>query len=317
MKLTVLVPTYRRPDDLVRCLKAIQAQTRSADEVLVTVRDIDADTWAFLDTLDPAYLPLKVLTVTVSGVVAAMNLGFESASGDIISVTDDDAAPHADWLERIEAHFLADEQVGGVGGRDYVYHGDRLEEGTKAIVGKVSWFGRVIGNHHIGTGIAREVDVLKGVNMSFRREALANLRCDERLKGSGAQVHFEMALCFGVKQKGWKLIYDPSVAVDHYPAQRFDEDGRQSFSAIATFNAIYNETFVLLNYLSPIQGSVYLLWASLVGTRSSFGLVQFLRFLPKERQLALKKWQAATNGRWQGWQNWNKSDRFDNQEELT
>ena len=287
MKLTVLVPTYRRPDDLARCLKAIQAQTRSADEVLVTVRDIDADTWAFLETLDPAYLPLKVLTVTVPGVVAAMNLGFESASGDIISVTDDDAAPHADWLERIEAYFLADEQVGGVGGRDYVYHGDLLEEGSKAIVGKVSWFGRVIGNHHIGTGIAREVDVLKGVNMSFRREALANLRCDERLKGSGAQVHFEMALCFGVKQKGWKLIYDPPVAVDHYPAQRFDEDGRQSFSAIATSNAIYNETFVLLNHLSPIQGSIYLLWASLIGTRSNFGLVQFLRFLPIQFELFL------------------------------
>ena len=315
MKLSTLIPTYRRPKDLERCLTALQQQTRPADEVLVTVRDIDVETWAFLETFNSELLPLKVLTIAVPGVVAAMNLGFESATGDIISVTDDDAAPHADWLERIEAHFLADEQVGGVGGRDYVYHGDRLEEGTKAIVGKVSWFGRVIGNHHIGTGIAREVDVLKGVNMSFRREALANLRCDERLKGSGAQVHFEMALCFGVKQKGWKLIYDPSVAVDHYPAQRFDEDGRQSFSAIALANAVHNETFILLDRSSLKQRSIYLLWFFLVGTRSAFGLVQLLRFLPKEGGLALQKWQAAMQGRWQGWQTWN-AVRLSNSQEL-
>lgn len=304
MRITVLVPTYRRPKDLERCLSALQQQTRSANEVLVTVRDIDIETWAFLETFNPGFLPLKVLTVTVPGVVAAMNLGFESATGDIISVTDDDAAPHIDWLERIEAHFLADEQVGGVGGRDYVYHGDRLEEGTKAIVGKISWFGRMIGNHHIGTGTAREVDVLKGVNMSFKREALANLRCDERLKGSGAQVHFEMALCFGIKQKGWKLIYDPSVAVDHFPAQRFDEDKRNHFSSEALINQTYNETLILLEYFPPIQQFIYLLWSFLVGTRVSFGIVQVLRFLPDEGTIAVSKWLATLRGHWQAWQTW-------------
>lgn len=35
----------------------------------------------------------------------------------------------------------------------------------------VQWFGRVIGNHHLGTGGVREVDILKGVNMSFRQTA--------------------------------------------------------------------------------------------------------------------------------------------------
>lgn len=39
MKLTVLVPSYRRPDDLARCLKALQQQARPADQVVVVVRD--------------------------------------------------------------------------------------------------------------------------------------------------------------------------------------------------------------------------------------------------------------------------------------
>ena len=309
MKLSTLIPTYRRPKDLERCLTALQQQTRPADEVLVTVRDIDVETWAFLETFNSELLPLKVLTIAVSGVVAAMNLGFESATGDIISVTDDDAAPHADWLERIEAHFLANESLGGLGGRDWIYVNGKLQDatmhsGASNLVGRVQWFGRMTGNHHVGEGEPREVDILKGVNMSFRRVALESLRCDDRMKGTGAQVHFEVALSLSVKRQGWKLIYDPAVVVDHYPAQRFDEDQRNAFNAIAWANKAHNETVGLLDHLSSPRKIIYLAWAFLVGTRDVLGFVQLCRFLPVEKDLAFRKWLASMQGRWQGLQTW-------------
>jgi len=56
---------------------------------------------------------------------------------------------------------LSDSCVGGVGGRDWVYHGTQLEDGARKVIGRVHWFGRVIGNHHLGVGEPREVDVLK------------------------------------------------------------------------------------------------------------------------------------------------------------
>jgi len=309
MKLTVLVPTYRRPDDLARCLLALQRQVRPADEILVTVRDIDTETWAFFSSFDTGSLPLKILTITVPGVVAAINAGFETAIGDIISVTDDDAVPHLDWLQRIEAHFQSEPRLGGLGGRDWMYMNGRLQDatlhpGASDAIGKVNWFGRMVGNHHIGEGGSREVDILKGVNMSFRRSSLADLRCDERMKGTGAQVHFEVALSLSVKRRGWKLIYDPTVAVDHYPAQRFDEDQRHAFNAIAWSNKAHNETVGLLDHLSFPQKIIYLVWAFLVGTRDTFGIVQLLRFLPEDGKLSLLKWQASIQGRWQGWQTW-------------
>jgi cellulose synthase/poly-beta-1,6-N-acetylglucosamine synthase-like glycosyltransferase len=305
LKITVVVPTYRRPLDLARCLAALQLQYRTAHEVIVIVRDTDTATWDFLRDFEPCGLPLQIATVTVPGAIAAMNVGLEQAHGDVIAFTDDDAAPRADWLERIDCHFLSDERVGGVGGRDWVRENGTILDDSRSLVGKVQWFGRTIGNHHLGVGAAREVDILKGVNMSFRSRAIARLRFDNRLKGSGAQVHFELDLCLAIKQHGWKLIYDPSIAVDHYPSQRFDEDERKRFSAVATANAVHNETFILLNHGSLKQRTMYLFWFFLVGTRSAFGLVQLLRFLPKEGDLALQKWQAAMQGRWQGWQTWN------------
>lgn len=309
MTITVLIPTYRRPKDLERCLGALQKQTRLADEVVVVVRDTDKETWNFLETFNPGSLPLHPVTVSVSGVVAALNTGLEAAQGDIIAITDDDAAPHVDWLERIEAHYLSDSRIGGVGGRDWVYHGMELEGGEREVVGRVQWFGRVIGDHHLGVGEPREVDVFKGANMSFRQAAIAQMRFDERMRGTGAQVHFELAFCLSLRQAGWKLIYDPKVAIDHYPAQRFDEDQRNNFNAIALVNAVHNETLILLEYLSPVQRIVFLLWAILVGTRSMYGFVQALRFLPKEGALAGQKLLASLRGRWQAWQTWIQGDR--------
>jgi cellulose synthase/poly-beta-1,6-N-acetylglucosamine synthase-like glycosyltransferase len=309
LTISVIVPTYHRPKELERCLEALKKQNRQADEVLVTVRDTDTETWTFLASFDPQLLPLRITKVSVSvpGVVAAMNMGMDAACGDIIAFTDDDAAPHTDWLERIEAHFLSDSNIGGVGGRDWVYQGTQLEEGEREVVGQVQWFGRVIGEHHLGVGEAREVDVLKGVNMSFRRSAIGQMHFDTRMRGTGAQVHFELAFSLALKRAGWKLIYDPKVAVNHYPAQRFDEDQRNRFNDIALLNAVHNETLVLLENLPSTRRTAFVIWATFVGTRDAPGFLQWFRFLPKEGTLAGQKLVASLRGRRQAWETWQQS----------
>lgn len=305
LSISVLVPTYRRTLDLKRCLDALKQQNRSPDEVLLTVRDTDTETWDFLKVYDPESLNLRVIKVDRPGVVAAMNSALSMFTSDIIANTDDDAAPHPDWLERIVTLFQSDSTIGGVGGRDWQYVGDivkNLEECE--IVGKVQWFGRVIGNHHVGVGEAREVDVLKGVNMAYRREAIGSLTFDERLQGTGAQVHFELAFSLKLRLKGWKLIYDPKIVVDHYPAQRFDEDGRDRFNPVAQCNTVHNETLALLDYLSITQRLVFICWAVLIGTSASMGFVQWLRFLPHNRPTATKNFLSSCRGRYEGWQTW-------------
>ncbi len=310
MKITVVVPTYRRSQDLQRCLEALKKQTRPVDEVLVIVRNTDSETSSFLAIFNAESLPLNTATVTISGVVAAMNVGLETARGDIIAFTDDDAAPHPNWLERIEIHFLADRKIGGVGGKDWVYHGSDLEDGAREIVGRVQWFGRVIGNHHIGVGKDRGVDVLKGVNMSFRRAAIQNLRFDPRMRGTGAQVHFEIAFSLTLRRSGWKLIYDPEIGVDHFRGQRFDEDQRDRFNDIAISNAVHNETLALLEYFSPLQRVVFLVWAVCIGTRDAMGLAQWLRFRSSQGRLAGQKYLASLRGRQWGFQTWQQSNRL-------
>lgn len=277
----------------------------------MVVRDTDTATWNFLAEFAPNNLPLQTVTVTQPGVVAALNAGLVAVTGDIVSITDDDAAPHPDWLARINAHFI-DSLVAGVGGRDWVHQGNKILDESRLVVGKLQWFGRVIGNHHLGVGEARQVDVLKGVNMSFRTQAIAGLRFDERMRGTGAQVHFEMAFTLALKRAGWQLIYDPKIAVDHYPAQRFDEDQRHNFNQIALTNLVHNETLILLEHLPTIRRMIFGFWAIFIGTRDCFGLIQWLRFLPSQGQLATRKLLASLQGRWQGYKQFKIQEQLGN-----
>jgi glycosyltransferase involved in cell wall biosynthesis len=309
MKTSVLVPTYRRSKDLERCLEALKRQTNPADELLVVVRDTDEETHEFLRGFAVGDLPLRVVDVLVPGQVAALNVGLASATGEIIAITDDDAAPHPDWLERIEAHFLADDRLGGVGGRDWLYY-PGWQEPEKApgnrflAVGKLQWFGRAIGNHHLGSGQPQSVDILKGANMSYRKTAIADLQFNEKLKGTGAQVCNDMGFSLTVKSRGWKLLYDPKIAIDHFPAQRFDEDQRSEFNPVAQQNMAHNETLVLLEYLPFFRKVIYITWALIVGTHGVPGIIQVLRFLSGQKQLSIRRGFASFQGRMAGINTW-------------
>lgn len=298
--ISVIVPTYRRPGELERCLSALAAQSRQADQIIVVVRDDDARTRDFLANWPAKATAIVVAGVSVPGVVAAMNAGLAAARGNLIALTDDDAAPRPDWLARIEAHFDADLCLGGVGGRDWVYHDGVLEQGQARDPGNMTWFGRVSAGHHLAVGPPREVVVLKGVNCAYRADPLRKIGFDSRLAGGGAQVHWELALGLAMKRAGWKLILDPAIAVDHYPAQRFDEDRRHGFSSVAQRNAVANESLILIEHLRGVSRPAYLAWAAFIGTRVAPGLFQLPRLALRRQRNLFRLWWATLGGRLAG-----------------
>ncbi|THF74909.1 glycosyltransferase family 2 protein [Cohnella fermenti] len=302
--ISVVIPTYRRTHDLRRCLRALRTQIRAPDEVLLVVRDTDEETRSFLEAEPIELSSLRIVAVTEPGQVAALNAGLRCSSGEIVAITDDDAAPRSDWLLRIENHFVQDAALGGIGGRDWIPTELRRSGFRRARVGKVQWFGRVIGNHHLGDGKPRYVDFLKGANMSYRRTAIEGIRFHTGLKGVGAQVNNDMEFSMAVKRAGWKLLYDPLVAIDHYPASRFDEDQRHAFNEIAMHNRVHNETYVLLLNFGALRRMIFMAWLLTIGTRASPGLLQWVRLLVREPGLANGKWMAALRGTLDGYRAW-------------
>jgi glycosyltransferase involved in cell wall biosynthesis len=271
LTVSVLIPTWRRPDSLARGLEALRRQQRRPDEAVLVVREDDAETRKLLDGLQLPF-PLEVVTPAATGVVAALNSGFDRARGEVIAITDDDTEPLPDWLARIERHFAADPKLGALGGRDRVVGTADAGPGDESLpVGQVRWFGRVTGYHHLGAGPPRPVDIVKGADMAVRRAALGDRRIDTALRGTGAEHHWEIDLSLAIQAKGWALVYDPGVEVIHHEAERFGGQREERMTAPERFDAVHNQTLVLLKNLRGARRLVAVAYGFLVGTRADPG----------------------------------------------
>lgn len=274
MHVSVIVPTYKRPESLSRCLDALARQTTVADEIIVVVRQDDKASKQVLSQRRAEAVRLVSIHVPAErpGFVAALNAGVSASRGGIVCFTDDDAEPRPDWISRILDTFHGDRTIGAVGGRDWVYHAGALETGAESVVGILNRWGRLVGNHHLGVGPPRDVAVLKGVNLSIRGELIRQVGFDDRLRGSTTEHHSELGLCLSLRRMGFRVVYDPAIAVEHHPQPRVAE--AREYSPRQVRDAAHNETLALFEHLPPMGKMAHLLWTTAVGTRSAPGLVQ-------------------------------------------
>jgi hypothetical protein len=161
----------------------------------------------------------------------------------------------------------------------------------------------MIGNHHLGFGEIREVDFLKGANMSFRAEAFADLRFDARLKGQGAQPREDTAFSVAVKAAGWKLAYDPAAAVDHYAAPRGEARHYVDVQALTDERSFrefaYNDILSIWPALQGVRKVAFITWTVLIGTRVCPGFVQALRFTPRLGGASWRRFYVAQQGKFE------------------
>jgi glycosyltransferase involved in cell wall biosynthesis len=243
---------------------------------------------------------------TRAGQIVAMNTGLAAATGEVVCFLDDDCVPRPDWLQRLMGHY-EDPQVGGVGGRDVVHHGDLISAGRTDCVGRVLWCGRLVGNHHMElAGGPVEVDHLKGANMSFRRPLMTPF--DERLSGGSCCLN-DTDASLHVKDQGYKLIYDPELLVDHYPAQRYDESTRIVTDSKLIYSDSHNWVYCLLKHFGPPRRGVFLAYALLVGSGTRLGLVKWLLALPRSPRAATAQFLASTRGKLAGLRTFKRSRR--------
>lgn len=220
---SVVVCTRDRAEDLARCLASLARQTVRPLEVIV----VDAGTTP-LAALEPAWVAaggegvtLRQL-VTAPGLPRQRNLGARAAAGEVVLYLDDDTVLEPDYLDALWAVYAADgeRRVGGVGGvlspdpTPREGHVRRLVRRAFLLQGHGR--GRVKRSGHPEFAFAveapRDVELLSGCNMSFRREVLASHAFDERLGGYalGEDLHFSYAV-----SRRWRLVVTPDARVDH------------------------------------------------------------------------------------------------------
>ncbi|MEZ4590865.1 MAG: glycosyltransferase [Chloroflexota bacterium] len=113
---SIIVPTYNRPRQLRRCLRALAALEYPADRFEVIVVDDGGD--SPLEELMAEYetrLDLRYVVQENQGPAVARNEGARLANGRFLAFTDDDCAPAPSWLRQLATRLQAEphKMVGG------------------------------------------------------------------------------------------------------------------------------------------------------------------------------------------------------------
>lgn len=103
MKISVIIPTYKRPALLLMCLDAVCKQifNKEAYEIIVVSDGEDKTTLEALQFFTESSMPpVKYFQLPEKkGPAAARNAGWREASGELIAFTDDDCIPDVNWLK--------------------------------------------------------------------------------------------------------------------------------------------------------------------------------------------------------------------------
>ncbi len=245
-RVSVVIATYDRPDDLRRCLRALGAQ-RTEHELEVIVVDNHPASGVTAPVV--AEFPFTRYVVEPrAGLSCARNSGIRVSTGDIVACTDDDALPDPSWLEHLVAPFARPDVMVVTGNvlpleleTDAQHYFERyggLGRGFKVREYGPEWF----------RGFRRAVrtwDLGATANAAIRASAFRDPSIglfDEALgAGTPAPVGEDTYLFYRVLAAGFRVVYEPAAVVWHRHRREMSELRAQIFGYSAGHVA-YNLT---------------------------------------------------------------------------
>jgi len=211
--LSVCIVTYRRPDFLVRCLRALHERLTRETEVVVVDASVD-DQGRLVHDIDPSIVYVHAPHLA-GWMTRSRNEGLKRVRGEIVSFLDDDVVIRDEWEAGIRAAFgKADVQA--VAGRT-----------CNGLPGEESYdrpIGRILPDGTLTEGFASlpeesivDVDHGIGANMSFRRSVLATLG-GFRDDYPGTALREDTDMFLRIRALGGRVVFARDAAVDHLPA---------------------------------------------------------------------------------------------------
>jgi len=199
---TVVLLTYKRGEELVRCLRSLLAQDYRPLQIVV-VDDGSGDETPEIARRALADAPEGIEWRVEEhernrGIGPARNTGIAAATGEFIAFTDDDCVARPDWVTELVRPFDGAPDIAVTGGGI-----DEPEDPT--------WVQRAAeGISFLGT-TERDVVSCVGCNMAYRASFLAEHPFDPT-----AQYADELDRCFRAAAEGFRVRFVPKARVTHY-----------------------------------------------------------------------------------------------------
>lgn len=293
-RFSVIVPSRERPERLAACLDGLAVGTRAPDETIVVILSSDRASAAALESWSSGDGVRRVVTVDRPGQVEALRAGLAHATGDVVCFLDDDAVPAKRWLEHLAAAYGP--AVAGAGGRVVDVRGERRVEGRTRRVGRVTWYGRVVGRHHLDAP-AQRCHWATGGNSSYRR-SLVELDTALVPNAHGVQFANDVAIGLAARASGHQVWFVPEAVIEHRSASPRDAaTGMRTSTAGDVEAAAHNLLVAVCRQRAPAARVVaYAYWFA-IGTSTAPGPLRALAGAAAGRPALLARVGPATRGK--------------------
>jgi len=231
MKVSVVIPTKNRVEDLKKCVECLVNQTVLPYELIVVDGSDSDETKEYLKNLK---LKFKCIYIKQhkGGTANARNLGIKKATGDIIVFMDDDVILDRDAIKEVVNVFAENEEVAGASGiiiepltkknflaiLEYIFAiiflRDSLRKGSVTASGHHARFPKKPSYvEWLGTSFA-----------AYRGDVLKEFNLDENLERLSNYAYYEdFDISYRISKK-YKLFINPRAKAihRHSPSSRSD-----------------------------------------------------------------------------------------------
>ncbi len=296
-RVSVVVVTLDRLEEMRRLLPSVVAQTWTPDEVVV----VDAAPSKALESVLKAHqetsgISMRYLT-SERGICHQRNRAVSACTGDFVFFFDDDVELEVDYIEHAMAAFSmkASPPVGGVAG---TLVDPRIHPGWKRWLFhslSLSHAGRAVPTAGYPNGDMRRVEdivevisvpLLEGCRMAFRREVLEEERFQQFLPGYCRGEDGDFCARVAIR---WTLLQTPEARLRHHES----EAGRLVGEAIVYQRAFSRSRFFRLYSSGLLSHWPRFLW----GMLGWGGWIVALSV----RNLEPRLFRGFVRGVWAGW----------------
>lgn len=262
---SVVIPTYKRKESLVRLLKSLKTEVNSSIEVII-VEQIFNNGNEYKKVSKKQETNLEYLFLKEASTSKAKNYGVGKSKGEYILFLDDDVIAKKGLIINHLSNFQ-NNNICAVVGR-CITIGQQVEP-ERQDVGRITFLGKFTDG--FSSTIKQEVDTVIGCNAFWRKDVFNKINgFDEQFTGNAMREESDLSL--RARKLGFKIMYDPKAEVEHLREETGGNrktEGRMFWY----FHFFSNETYFFLKHRSKFIVPIILLtrWEWMLKCMFGFG----------------------------------------------
>lgn len=258
--ISIIIPTYNRPQSLERTLAGIYKSKVKPEEIVIIDQSEDENIQEAYSKVINRYKDTDMYIIysrlQPASSTAARNEGTEIAKGEICIYMDDDVDIDCELIGKI-TDIMSDEKIALIAGLDklssevedrvisyFIGTKDRKKSGTGYVTKSI------LGRYPRLSDIKTEIPTEWAMGYFFVvRKSLLNkfdIKWDEKLKGYAyaEDLDFSVRYCNKAKELGLKCIISPEIIVEHLASKEYRiEKEEHIYKYIANREYLYNKIY--------------------------------------------------------------------------